>query len=280
MYLNAEFHCHSTASDGTSSPSEIIKMAKKNNLSLIALTDHDTTMGLEEAEKAAKELSVNFIPGIELSCEHKGSTIHILGFFKGDYYKDLEFQNFLLSLKESRINRAKEIVKNLKKYFDITIDYKAVLKKGKGVVARPHIAQCIIEAGYDYSQDYIFDNFIGNNSPAYVPNKKITVGEGIKLLKKYNALVFLAHPKLIKKVSFEEVASFDFDGIESIYYQNSKVENDFYISYCRKNNLLFTCGSDFHGFSEGDTRHGFVGEMSITKKDFENFKEKYNSLKP
>lgn len=280
MYINAEFHCHSTASDGTSSPSEVIKCAKAKNLSLIALTDHDTTEGIDEASEMAKKLSVNFIPGIELSCEHKGSTVHILGFFKGNYYKEKEFQDFLISLKESRINRAKEIVNKLDSYFNIKINYKDVLKKGKGVVARPHIAQCILDAGYDYSLDYIFDNFIGNDSPAYVANKKITVSDGIKLLRKYNALVFLAHPKLIKKISFKEICQFDFDGLESIYFQNNKTENDFYLSHCRKNNLLSTCGSDFHGNLPGDTRHGTIGIMSLDEFDFNNFLEKYNLLKP
>ncbi|MFR5264344.1 PHP domain-containing protein [Clostridium sp.] len=280
MNINAEFHCHSTVSDGTLSPSEIIKLAKEKNLSLIALTDHDTTEGILEAAEMAKKLSVNFIPGIELSCEHKGSTVHVLGFFKGDYFKNKEFQDFLHNLKNSRINRAKEIVNRLDKFFNIKINYEDVLKKGKGVVARPHIAQCILEAGYDYDQDYIFDNFIGNNSPAYVPNKKITVEDGINLLKKYNALVFLAHPKLLKNIKLDEICQFNFDGLEAIYFQNTPIENKFYLSYCRKNNLLITCGSDSHGNLPGDTRHGSIGDMTLDNYDFNNFLKKYNLLKP
>ena len=110
MNINAEFHCHSTVSDGTLSPSEIIKLAKEKNLSLIALTDHDTTEGILEAAEMAKKLSVNFIPGTELSCEHKGSTVHVLGFFKGDYFKNKEFQDFLHNLKNSSDVRQSQVL--------------------------------------------------------------------------------------------------------------------------------------------------------------------------
>lgn len=275
--INAEFHCHSLASDGTMSPTEIIKEAKKAGISLISLTDHDITSGLEEAKEVAKDLDIQFIPGIELSCEHKNATVHILGYFRDDSYKSESFQNFLKELKNSRIDRAKKIVANLEKYFDIKLDYRDVLAKGKGVVARPHIAQCIIDAGYPYDWEYIFDNFIGNDSPAYVPNKKISVEEGINILKANNALTVLAHPKLIKRVPVKEVMEFPFDGIEAIYYQNTKKDTDFFVSYAVYHDLLITCGSDFHGDHEGDERHGHVGCMSIPERYLEKFLEKYHS---
>nr|WP_206763295.1 PHP domain-containing protein [Clostridium perfringens]BDA29602.1 phosphatase [Clostridium perfringens] len=277
--INAEFHCHSLASDGTLSPKEVIAEAKKAGISLIALTDHDITSGLDEAKEAAKELDIQFIPGIELSCEHKGSTVHVLGYFRDDSYKSEDFQKFLNELKDSRIGRAKKIVANLEKYFNIKLDYKDVLAKGKGVVARPHIAQCIIEAGYPYDWEYIFDNFIGNDSPAYVPNKKISVQEGINILKANNAITVLAHPKLIKRVPVQEVMEFPFDGIEAIYYQNTKKDTDFFISYAVHHDLLITCGSDFHGDHEGDERHGHVGCMSMPKEYLEKFLKKYNCNK-
>lgn len=230
---------------------------------------------MEEAHKFAKKLNVRFIPGIELSCQHKDATVHILGYFKDDSYKNSEFQSFLNELKNSRIERAKKIVQNLNHYFNIELDYKKVLAKSKGVVARPHIAQCIIDAGYNYTWDEIFDKFIGNDSPAYVKNKKISIDEGITILKKFNAIVILAHPKLIKKVPIKEVLSFPFDGIEAIYYLNFKKETDFFISYAKRNNLLITCGSDFHGPHEDDSRHGTIGCMNMPTEDFERFLKVY-----
>ncbi len=269
-------HCHSTASDGILSPRDIILNGKNKNLQLLCLTDHDTTSGLDEAFKTAKEVNLNFIPGIELSCNYKGSSIHILGFFKEDSYKNLELQTFLKDLKESRIERAKKIVYNLEKYFNISIDYKKVLSIRKGVVARPHIAKAIIDAGYNYTIDEIFEKFLNDLSPAYVPNKIIPINVGIDLLKKYNALVFLAHPKLIKQHLIKDILTFPFDGIEAIYSQNFKRETDEFISYARYNNLLISCGSDFHGFN--DKKHGILGSMDINKTDFENFLDAYSKL--
>lgn len=269
-------HCHSTASDGVLSPRDIVLDAKNKNLKFLCLTDHDTTDGIEEAYKASMEVNLDFIPGIELSCNYKGSSIHILGYFKGESYKDLEFQNFLKDLKESRIDRAKKIVYNLEKYFNISINYKKVLEIGKGIVARPHIARAIIDAGYNYTIDEIFEKFLNNSSPAYVPNKIISIDFGINLLRKYNALVFLAHPKFIKEHLIKEVLAFPFDGIEAIYSQNFKSETDEFISYAIYNNLLISCGSDFHGFE--DTKHGSLGSMSIDCDNFQKFLNAYNSL--
>ncbi|MGL4741754.1 MAG: PHP domain-containing protein [Sarcina sp.] len=276
MKIKAEFHCHSTASDGAMKPSQVIEIAKDLNLTSIALTDHDTTKGLEEATQKAAELKMKFIPGIELSCDYKDKMVHILGYFKDNSYKEKELQDFLLTLETKRISRAKKIVEKLDKIFDIKINYKDVLNKGKGVIARPHIAQTILDAGYDYSWDEIFEKFIGNDSPAYVPNEKLDVRDGIKLLKKFNAIVVLAHPKLIKNNLDKEILSFDFDGIEAIYFQHTKEETFEYISIAESKNMLITCGSDCHGNSKEDTKHGFIGDMQINETYYNKFMNIYN----
>ena len=263
MKIKAEFHCHTTASDGTLSPSEVVMLAKKKNVKVLAITDHDTVDGLNEAIETAQGLNLPFIPGIELSCNHNNESIHILGFFKGHGYTSPEFIEFLHNLKVSRVSRAKAIVNKLYKYFNIKLNYEDVLALSDGVVARPHIAKAIINAGYDYSMDYIFKNFIGNDSPAYVPNKHIAIEEGINILKKYGCIVILAHPKLIKKTPLADILTFNFHGIEAIYYQNFKRETDEFISIANSKGLLITCGSDFHSLSEEDKNHGMVGDMVI-----------------
>lgn len=263
MKIKAEFHCHTTASDGNFSPTEVVQLAHKNGVEILSITDHDTVDGLIEANHACKELNIKFIPGIELSCNHNKESIHILGFFKGDGYKSKELIDFLHNLKASRVLRAKAIVDKLKEHFNIDLNYEDVLSLSDGVIARPHIAQAIINAGYDYSMEYIFDNFIGNDSPAYVPNKYISITEGIEILKKYGCIVILAHPKLIKKTPLKDFLKFDFDGIEAIYYQNFKRETDELISIANSKGLLVTCGSDFHGISDDDKKHGMVGDMEI-----------------
>ncbi|GKU25570.1 PHP domain-containing protein [Clostridium folliculivorans] len=277
MNIKAEFHCHTTSSDGKMSPTEVVRRAKSKGIEYLAITDHDNTEGIEEAQKAAKLYGINLIPGIELSCNNKES-VHVLGYFRDDSYKDKGLQNFLRDLKTSRVTRAKSIVDKLKIHFNIGLDYEKVLEKGEGVVARPHIAQSIIEAGYNYSWDYIFDNIIGNNCPAYVPNKIITVEEGIALLKKYNAVVILAHPILLKKNSPEDLLKLGFDGLEAVYFMNFKKDQNYLVSLCRNNNLVFTCGSDFHGITEGDTKHGDIGDMSIDEEDFNKFMALYKNF--
>ncbi len=271
MNIIAEFHCHTTASDGRFSPSQVVEMAKNKNVELLSITDHDTTEGISEALNKANEISLNFIPGIELSCNHNGESIHILGYFKGNDYKDETLIKFLNNLKRNRETRASSIVKNLDKYFNIKINVDDVLKIGNGVIARPHIAQAIVNAGYPFDFKHIFDKFIGNDSPAYVPNKHISIPEGIELLKKYNCIVILAHPKLIKKTPIKNILNYDFHGIEALYYQNFKRETDEFISLAKSRDMIITCGSDFHGISKDDTKHGSIGDMFLSEEDFKKF---------
>ena len=109
-----------------------------------------------------------------------------------------------------------------------------------------------------------------------MPNKLISLDFGIELLRKHKALVFLAHPKFINKIAIKDVLAFPFDGIEAIYSQNFKSETDEFISYARYNNLLISCGSDFHGFN--DKKHGILGSMFIDYDDFQKFLTAYNAL--
>lgn len=277
MNIIAEFHCHTTASDGRFSPSQVVEMAKNKNVELLSITDHDTTEGINEALNKANEISLNFIPGIELSCNHNEESIHILGYFKGNDYKDETLIEFLNNLKRNRETRASSIVKNLDKYFNIKINVDDVLKISNGVIARPHIAQAIVNAGYPFDFQHIFDKFIGNDSPAYVPNKHISIPEGIELLKKYNCIVILAHPKLIKKTPIKNILNYDFHGIEALYYQNFKRETDEFVSLAKSRDMLVTCGSDFHGISKEDTKHGNIGDMFLSEEDFKKFMIMYKN---
>ncbi|WP_346900029.1 PHP domain-containing protein [Clostridium sp. UBA7503] len=277
MNIIAEFHCHTTASDGRFSPSQVVEMAKNKNVELLSITDHDTTEGINEALNKANEISLNFIPGIELSCNHNGESIHILGYFKGNDFKDESLIKFLNNLKKNRETRASFIVKNLDKYFNIKINVDDVLKISNGVIARPHIAQAIVNAGYPFDFHYIFEKFIGDDSPAYVPNKYISIPEGIELLKRYNCIVILAHPKLIKKTPIKNILSYDFHGIEALYYQNFKRETDEFISLAKSRDMIITCGSDFHGISKDDTKHGNIGDMFLSEEDFKKFMIMYKN---
>ena len=272
-----DLHTHSTASDGKFSPKEVVKKAYDRGVKYLALTDHDTVSGIAEAKEEAEKLGLNFIPGIELSTTYKDETIHILGYFRGDDYKNPELNNYLEDIKKKRIERAHEIVRRLKKFNDIEIDVNEVLKNGKDTIARPHIAKAIIDAGYNYSKEYIFDNFIGDHCPAYIPANKLDAEEGIKLLRTYNALVILAHPVLLKKLHVLDVLELDFDGIEGIYGLNTPEETANFLKIVDKKDILTSCGSDSHGHEEDDTKHGILGSQSMEEHRLEKFLNKLNT---
>lgn len=274
--IKCDLHTHSTASDGRYSPREVVRKAFERGVKYLALTDHDTVSGIEEAIAEAKKLDIHFIPGLELSTTYKGETVHILGYFKGDDYKNPDLNHFLSDLKTKRIARAHEIVRRLKKFNDIEIDVNDVLKNGKDTIARPHIAKAIIDAGYNYTKEYIFDNFIGDNCPAYVPANKLDAEEGIKLLRNYNAIVVLAHPVLLKKLHVLDVLYLDFDGIEGIYGLNTPEDTKNFLKIVDKKNIITSCGSDSHGYEEDDKKHGILGSMSIEEEHLKKFLDKLN----
>ena len=261
--LKVDFHVHTTSSDGVISPAEVVQRAHRNNVKYLAITDHDTLSGLNEAFEESLKYDITLIPGIELSTQHNNESIHILGFFKDDCYKNQELIEELAKIKDHRIVRAKRIVHKLKETFNIEVNFDKIFKDAKDTIARPHIAREIIKCGYPYTVDEVFDNFIGKSCKAYVPTLKLSTIDGLKLLKKYNALVFLAHPKLIFNSNIDEFLEMNFNGLESIYYQNTDEENHKFIKLANENNLLISCGSDFHGNLETDTRHGDIGSVEL-----------------
>lgn len=274
--IKCDLHTHSTASDGRYSPSEVVKKAFERGVKYLALTDHDTVSGIEEANAEAEKLDIHFIPGVELSTTYKGETVHILGYFKGDDYKNPDLNHFLEDLKTKRIERAHEIVRRLKKFNDIEIDVNDVLKNGKDTIARPHIAKAIMDAGYNYTKEYIFDNFIGDHCPAYVPANKLDAEEGIKLLRSYNAIIVLAHPVLLKKLNVLDVLHLDFDGIEGIYGLNTPEDTKNFLKIVDQKNIITSCGSDSHGYEGDDKKHGILGSMSIEEERLKKFLDKLN----
>lgn len=261
--LKVDFHIHTSCSDGTFSPSEIIKRAYKNNVRYLSITDHDTLSGLEEAIEESDKYGITLIPGIELSTQHNNESVHILGYFKDTNFKNESLTKELAKITNHRIIRAKSIIDKLKAEFNIEINFEKIFSEASDSIARPHIAREIVNCGYPYTNDEIFDKFIGKGCKAYVPTLKLSTIDGLTLLKKFNALVFLAHPKLISNTNIDEFIAMNFDGIEALYYQNSHEENQKFLKLANDNNLLVSNGSDFHGDLENDTRHGDIGSVEL-----------------
>lgn len=224
-------------------------------------------------------MNIKVIPGIELSTTYNNCSIHVLGYFKGNNYENGLIQNFQKHKKEYRKKRANEIVDKLKKYFNIIISFNEIIESTKGVISRPHIAKAIVEAGYDYSWDHIFSNFIGEGCKAYVPNKTISTEEGISLLKESGAISVLAHPVLIKKTNVEDLFKLDFNGVEAIYYMNKLEDTIKFKNLAKKYNKIITGGSDFHGLTKTDGSHpDRIGATTLDQGNIEKLLKSIDSI--
>ena len=140
----------------------------------------------------------------------------------------------------------------------------------RGIIARPHIAMAIQQQYPKYSFDYIFENFIGDQSKAYVPSTQLPVAEGVALLRRNGAIAVLAHPVLLKDHIRDEVLAMDFDGIEAKYYRNLEGDEQTYRDYAKTHGIIITAGSDYHGI-ENDTKHGVVGTVFMDGEDTKEF---------
>lgn len=268
--MRADLHMHTTHSDGIKTVKEIIDLAYQNKLKVFSITDHDICEEVDFAKEYANSKGLTFIPGVELSTLHKNKSVHILGYFKDEGYKSDSMIAYYKRIKEGRESRTHKFVENLKTYFDIEITYESVQSFSNGIIARPHIAKAIQEKHPEYSFDYIFQEFIGDYSKAYVPSTQLAVEDGVALLRKNGAVAVLAHPVLLKKHIKDEVLAMDFDGIEARYYRNQAGDEQLYRDYARKHGIIITAGSDYHGI-KNDTKHGMVGEVFMEDADTKAF---------
>lgn len=275
--MKVDLHTHTTFSDGTKTNKELLLMAKERGLDVISITDHDTCLQVEENLQLAKELGIKYIPGIELSTLEQNRSVHILGYFTDDSYNSDEMKEYYHFIKHSREQRTHTFIKNLKMYFDIEITYEDVFSLSNGIIARPHIAKAINNKYPEYSFDYIFDHFIGDHSEAYVPSSKLSVVEGLELLKRNNCIAVLAHPVLLKKHIKEYVMAQDYDGIEAYYFRNKEHDYEDYKDFAEQRNMVITGGSDYHGIPN-DSKHGTVGEFYFEEADkfLQLYEEKCN----
>jgi 3',5'-nucleoside bisphosphate phosphatase len=244
-----DLHTHSTESDGIYSPSELLHKAKEAGLRILALTDHDTTGGLEEATQAARSLNIDLIPGIEINTDVSGGEVHILGYFLE--YQRPEFQNVLKVLRDARERRGQRIVELLNEH-GIQISWERVREIAQGSVGRPHVAEALLEAGYVQSIGEAFDKYIGTGRFAYVPRYKLTPEDAVRLIASVNGLPAIAHPLdlpgLAKLRSWlPGLREAGMVGLETYYGQYTGEDEHELYALANEYNLIPTGGSDFHG---------------------------------
>lgn len=246
-----DLHVHTKASDGEYSPTEIVEKAYNCGLDTIAITDHDTIDGIEEAIAASKKYNIEVISGIELNAHVDHGKMHILGYFKN--YQNSDFLHKMNDLKQDRQNRNLKFIKEFNNQgIDITIDDIKKYSFGE-ILAKPHFARALYEKKYINDIEEAYKNFFNVEPMKSIKRETISPREAIELIKKVNGIVILAHPITLKlnyedlNTKIQELMSYGLDGIECYNSIHTQEDITALLNIAKQNNLLVTAGSDYHG---------------------------------
>ncbi len=242
----ADLHLHTTCSDGELSPTELIHRVAAAGLKAVAITDHDTIDGLSEAMRAAKQLGIEVIAGVELSVSTRGYEIHLLGYgFDVDH---AGLREHLELFRQQRFDRAVQMVERLNKA-GIRITFDAVLACSKGkALGRPHVAAALQRAGYVMTRQEAFARFLGPDGTAYVAKPEFPAQDALALLHDAGGIGVLAHPShWTPDAVIKSLIRLGLDGIETVHPSHESWLTAFYTQLAQRYGLVETGGSDFHG---------------------------------
>ena len=253
MTVEADLHLHTLASDGRLTPTELVRLAAGQGLKTIAVTDHDTTDGLEEAIEAAGDFpGLQVIPGIELSADVPGDEVHVLGYFIDPENPHLRSE--LRRFRAGRIDRARTMVEKLGE-LGIHVEWERVQRiAGDGAVGRPHIAMALVEAGYCKEPKDAFPEYLGRNGLAYVERAKLTPEGAVQIIRQAGGVAVLAHPAYMNdmEAGIANLAGVGLTGMEVHYakYRDDTIRQ--LARLARQYNLVPCGGSDYHGMGNSD----------------------------
>ncbi|MCP3888235.1 MAG: PHP domain-containing protein [Desulfobulbaceae bacterium] len=249
--MSIDLHIHTTMSDGTMSPAEVVKFASQKGLKAIAITDHDTASGVDEAKKTGGTVGVEVISGIELSVKNRGVNIHLLGYLFDENNSAL--QQALTTVQKGRAERNLKIIDKLRK-MGLEVSFAEIESiSGPGLMGRPHIAKLLVEKGYVKSMDEAFEKYLGVKGSGYVSRFVFQISEAIQLIKNAGGLAVLAHPYNLQQIDggfhcfVAEMVKEGLDGIEAYYPTHSKKFRKELLQLARKESIIVTGGSDYHG---------------------------------
>lgn len=264
--LGIDLHIHSTASDGSLTPADIIDHAQKLNLAAIAITDHDSVDGSKEALQIDIPPSLHFLTGVEISAAHPpffpgSGSFHILGY--AIHLDNRDLNQALSKLQDARKNRNPEILKRLNKLgFRISLE-EVNQEVGEGQLGRPHIAYAMLKKGFVASINEAFDKYLGNAGPAYVDKDRIECEQAISIIRAAGGVPVLAHPALLNiendqklDALLQNLVKIGLAGIEVYYPGHSPQQIRQYTELAENYGLLMTGGTDFHGSITPDTKMG------------------------
>jgi predicted metal-dependent phosphoesterase TrpH len=257
-----DLHAHSTRSDGTFTPTEVVRLAAERGLEVVALTDHDTTDGLEEAAAAGLELGVDVVPGVEFSAEHQGTSVHVLCYWMEPANEELRAE--LSRLIDSRFRRGELMVEKLRA-LGHTISFERVREiAGGGNIVRPHVAKAMVEAGIVADEQEAFDRFIADGGPASVPKHALDPVDAVSLIRRAGGVCVLAHPGMwgdqteVPVELIEAMTGAGMGGLEVDHPDHTPEQRVRYRAMAGRLGLVPTGGSDCHGTRYDPVRLGTV----------------------
>ena len=282
--MAVDLHTHSNRSDGSDEPSELVRKAAAKRLTAVALTDHDTLEGIEAAQKAANELPIELIPGVEISCEWAPGTMHIVVLFLPPGAGPL--QDRLGELQASRSQRNYRIADRLNQLgIDISMD-EVIAESQVGVVGRPHFAAVLVRKGIVADIPTAFTDYLGNQAPAYVPRLRLEPEEAIGLARASGGIPILSHPHTLGHTSADEFAgtyrrlsAAGLMGVDAYYGDYSPEQREELAGVARSFGLIPSGGSDYHGsYKEGLELGSGRGDLEVPDSVLEELREAHRDL--
>ena len=252
-----DLHCHTIASDGLLGPTELVAHARAMGLQTIAVTDHDTVAGIDEALTAAGRLGLEVIPGVEINTDVPQGEVHILGYFLNEGWRDEELGLLMHRIEKGRVIRARNMLQKLAD-LGMPVSFERLKEIAGGeIIGRLHVALALVEAGHVSSRREAFDRYIGRMGPAYAERFKLSPAEACRAIARAGGLPAVAHPlgdasdgidalvRLEQRIS--ELRDAGLVGIEAYYPQHTARMTDELLALARRWNLIPTGGSDYHG---------------------------------
>ena len=259
----ADLHIHTTASDGRSTPAEILQYAQNHGLETIAITDHDTVKGYLKARELVGDRDIELLSGAEFTADFNGRECHLLAYcFDADHSA---IRRLVVHHYRSRLERGKWIVDQLSKQ-GLDVDINEVKAEANGAnIGRPHIASVLVDKGYVASFKEAFIRYLSDESLGEIHNDYYTVKGIVEAVKKAGGAVVIAHPgKMYSQQELEELVDLGIDGIEFIHPSHNYEMQRRIEEFAEEHNLLKTGGSDFHG--SGDNYQKFFGVVTLSTK--------------